>query len=354
MAENNDFNQNKFKQFVKNNFLYFIIAFACVAYIAYGLIKIESSGKTLLEIIGQGVVIFFVGYLICRLFSMQGLLSGDRKDTVIKTNNLHSKCVSDIDCKINEMDDWCENENVKTLKAIRKQILNREGLKYDEYFDEEGTAREKSFPLQEYKFEIKGKNNKGEVVVLETLNRKQMKERDKDKYKTEVKKIKHFNKRQKAKEKAFIKAIRIKITLLSTDAITATTVKSDDPHNFGKDRKQYQKEEARSDLISKALLGIVFSYFTFSFILGWAYLISALVQVSLFLLFGGIKWVQSYYFVTEDLRKRTIKQINYIQRFKCDKGLMTQQEAQKEMESIGGKANVNMGQVETEITDSNK
>ena len=80
--------KNKFKTFIKNNFLYFIIAFACLAYIAYGLVKIETSGKTIIEIIGQGAVIFFVSYLICRLFSMQGLLSGDRKDEVIKTTEI--------------------------------------------------------------------------------------------------------------------------------------------------------------------------------------------------------------------------------------------------------------------------
>lgn len=330
--------KNKFKQFIKYNFLYFIIAFACVAYIAYGLVKIETSGRTIIEIIGQGIVIFFVGYLICRLFSMQGLLSGDRKEEVIKTNQLHAKCVSEIDCKINEMDDWCEEENVKALKNIRKQILNREGLKYDDCFDEEGVAKELTFPHEELVY-IR-KDEKGNII--ERLNAKQFKAKYPEKYKVEKKKNNAFNKRQDAKQKAYLKAIRVKITPLSTDAITATTVKAEDPHNFGMDRKQYQKKEARSDLISKAIMGIVFSYFTFSLIWGWGYLISAFVQVMLFLLFGGIKWVQSYYFATEDLRKRTVKQINYIQRFKCDKGLATLEEVKEEMKIIGGEKDVDI------------
>lgn len=90
-------------------------------------------------------------------------------------------------------------------------------------------------------------------------------------------------------------------------------------------------------------MGIIFAYFVPSFIFGWAYFISALIQVALFLLFGSIKWVQSYYFASEDLRKRTVKQINYIQRFKCDKGLTTPEEAKQQMESIGGKDDVNLG-----------
>lgn len=348
MDEQNKLGTNKFKQFIKNNFLYFIIGFAALAYIAFGLVRIEASGRTILEIIGQGVVIFLFGYLICRLFSMQGLLSGDRKEEVIKTNKLHSKCVADIDCKINEMDDWCDEENIKTLKNIRQQILNKEGLKYDDCFDKEGIAKEVTFPLKEYRFDIKDEDGK----VTRTLNRKEMKEFNIDRYKVEKRKISVFNKRQKAKEKAFLKAIRVKITLLSTDAITATTIKAEDPHNFGMDRRQYQKKEARSDLISKAIFGIVFAYFTFSFIFGWAYLLSAIAQVALMLLFGGIKWVQSYYFVIEDLRKRTVKQINYLQRFKCDKGLATAEETKKEIESIGGDKYVSLGQMEGKTAES--
>lgn len=333
--------KGKFKQFVKNNFIYFIIAFACLAYVAYGLIQIETTGKSILEIIGQGVVIFFVGYFISLLFSMQGLLTGDRNPEVIKTNKLHSKCVADIDPRINEMDDWCEEQNVEALQKVRKQILNKEGLRYSDCFDEDGIAMEVDFSLKEMKFEIKSKVDGKDTVRV--LTEKEMKQYNPAKYKIERKKILEFNKHQKAKKRAFYKAMRVKITQLSTDAITATTVKANDPHNFGKDRKQYQKDEARSDLASKAIIGIVFSYFTFSFIIGWAYLIAALVQVAIFLLMGGIKFVMSYFFVIEDLRKRTVKQINYIQKFKCDKGISTKEEVVEELKEIkGGQENVNL------------
>lgn len=326
--------KSKLKTFIRNNFLYFIIFFACAAYIAYGLIKIGQSGKTVLEILGEGFIIFLMGYTISYLFSLQGLLAGDRKKEVIDTNKLHSKCVADVDEKINEMDDWCDEENVKTYVTIRKQILSKEGLRYSDCFDEEGTAKEQDFSHKEFRYEIKTKVDGKEVVKI--LSSAEMKEYDKAKYKVEKKKIKLFNKRQNAKRKAFLKAMRVKITLLSTDAITATKTKPEDPHNLGMDRKAYQKREARSDLISRLIMGLVFSYFTFSFILGWAQVISSLVQIAIFLLFGGIKWVQSYYFVTEDLRKRTVRQINYLQRFKCDKGISTKEQVEKENQTIKG------------------
>lgn len=320
--------ENKFKKFVKNNFIYFIIAFASLAYIAFGLIKIETTGKTIIEIIGSGIVIYFVGYVITMLFSMQGQLAGDRQEDVVKTNKLHAKCVEEIDPKINEMDDWCEEENVKALLKIRKRILNKEGLRYEDCFDEEGIARDIAFPhksLKEFEFT---KIVNGEEVI-ETIYAEELKESNPGKYKIEKKKIKAFNKRQSAKQKAFIKAMRVKITPLTTDLITATVVKNNDPHNLGMDRKQYQKKDAKSEAISRAIFSIVFAYFTVSFITGWATLLSSLIQVAIFLSMGGIKWVQSFYFVKEDLRKRTIRQINYIQKFKCDKGIASSEEEKK-------------------------
>lgn len=320
--------ENKFKKFVKNNFIYFIIAFASLAYIAFGLIKIETTGKTIIEIIGSGIVIYFVGYVITMLFSMQGQLAGDRQEDVVKTNKLHAKCVEEIDPKINEMDDWCEEENVKALLKIRKRILNKEGLRYEDCFDEEGIAKDIAFPhksLKEFEFT---KIVDGEEVI-ETICAEELKESNPGKYKIEKKKIKAFNKRQSAKQKAFIKAMRVKITPLTTDLITATVVKNNDPHNLGMDRKQYQKKDAKSEAISRAIFSIVFAYFTVSFITGWATLLSSLIQVAVFLSMGGIKWVQSFYFVKEDLRKRTIRQINYIQKFKCDKGIASSEEEKK-------------------------
>ena len=320
--------ENKFKKFVKNNFIYFIIAFASLAYIAFGLIKIETTGKTIIEIIGSGIVIYFVGYVITMLFSMQGQLAGDRQEDVVKTNKLHAKCVEEIDPKINEMDDWCEEENVKALLTIRKRILNKEGLRYEDCFDEEGIAKDIAFPhksLKEFEFT---KIVDGEEVI-EIICAEELKESNPGKYKIEKKKIKAFNKRQSAKQKAFIKAMRVKITPLTTDLITATVVKNNDPHNLGMDRKQYQKKDAKSEAISRAIFSIVFAYFTVSFITGWATLLSSLIQVAIFLSMGGIKWVQSFYFVKEDLRKRTIRQINYIQKFKCDKGIASSEEEKK-------------------------
>lgn len=326
--------ENKIKTFIKNNFLYFIIFFACAVYIAFGIIKIEQSGKTILEILGEGFIIFLVGYSISYLFSLQGLLAGDRKKEVVDTNKLHAKCVADVDPCINEMDDWCDKENNKTYITIRKQILSKEGLRYSDCFDVDGTSMKQDFSHKEFMYDVKTKI--GNREVLERLSAKEMKKRDKAKYKVEKKKIQLFNKRQNAKKRTFIKAIRVKITLLSTDSITATKTRPEDPHNLGMDRKDYQRREARSNLFSRLTMGIVFSYFTFSFIFGWARVISSLLQIAIFLLFGGIKWVQSYYFVTEDLRKRTVRQINYLQRFKCDKRISTKEQVEKEIQSIKG------------------
>lgn len=307
--------ENKVKTFIRNNFIYFIIAFACIAYVVYGMVHLEASGKTIIQIIGESFVIFLFGWSISFLFSLQGMNSGDNEKDVIDTNKLHAKCVEDIDPKINEMDDWCELENDKALKKIRKRLLNQEGMKYDDYFDADGIAK------NDVEFKLEAMPIPADYENIE-------------KYKLEKKKVKYNNKRVKAKRKMFRKATRVKITLLSTDLITATTIKNNDPNNLGIDRKQYQKMDARSDLASRVIMGVVFAYFSVSFLFGWAYLISALVQVATFLLLGGIKFMQSRYFVKEDLRKRTVRQINFMQKFKCDKGLASIKEVKEELKTI--------------------
>lgn len=308
---------NKFKQFLKNNFIYFVIAFTCIAYVAYGMVRIQTSGRTILEIIGSGIVVFILAYLISLMFSMQGMLTGDRKDEVVKTNQLHAKCVGEIDSKINEMDEWCELQNAIALKSVRKQILNKEGLRYDDCFEADGTAKEVVFELK---------------IMDEQI--KNLKRSNYPKYKIEKQKVKEYNRHQREKTRAFRRAIKVKITPLTTDSITAITVKNNDPNNLGIDRRTYQKRDARSSLLSKVTMGIIFSYFTFSFVLGWENLIAAIIQVAIFLLMGSIKFVQSYYFVTEDLRKRTVRQINYLQRFKCDKGLASVDDVSEQCKTL--------------------
>ncbi|MBQ7308216.1 MAG: hypothetical protein IJW82_06805 [Clostridia bacterium] len=281
-----------FKQFLKNNFIYLIIAFACLVYVSYGIIIIEKSGKSVLEIIGNGLIILIFGYLICRLFSIQGINAGKRNKDYVETKNLHSKIVGEIDLYINTLDDWCEKENEKVIKDIRKRMLSCNGINYGDCFDENGRSKDFTFALKN-KNEAKNKDEKNQIIL--------------------------YNKRQTIKNKVLNKVLNLTITPLSIDSLITFNTKHEDPFDFGQDKNSYLKQQAFSDIISKSLIGIIFSYFTFSYMVSYASLIQSLIQVAIFLLMGAIKYMQSYYFIIDNERNHIIKQINYLQKFKSEK-----------------------------------
>ena len=107
------------------------------------MLVIEQSGKTIIEILGEGIIITLFGWAICFLFSLQGMMSGDKRQDVINTNNLHAKMVQSIDPMINKMDEWCEEQNVKILKQMRMALLNSEGLRYDDCLNSKSLLKTK-------------------------------------------------------------------------------------------------------------------------------------------------------------------------------------------------------------------
>jgi len=320
--------EKKITVFLKNNFIYFIIVFACLSRISYGMYNIEKSGATIIEIIGSGLIIFILGTLIAKLFSLQGMLTGDRNDGVVKTNNKHAEIVDEVDPHMNHLDGWCEYKSKKGLELVRKRILNEAGLSYTDCFNENETAKDIEFSAKEF---IKPKHVailiaefkalKGENALV---NHKELIALERARCKAENRKIRHYNKKQHQKKKAFLKAIKTKITPLTPDALIINRIKINDPYNFGMDRERYQKVSFRSGLLSKAIFGLLFSYFTLvPAMYGWENLISAIVEVAIMLLMGAVSFIQAYYFVIDALRKRTVKQINHLQEFKRDIELNT-------------------------------
>lgn len=69
--------ENKVKDFFRNNIIPIIIAIACLAYIARGLIAINETGKTPFEIIGDGALALLFSLFITQMFGEQGFLKGD-------------------------------------------------------------------------------------------------------------------------------------------------------------------------------------------------------------------------------------------------------------------------------------
>ena len=285
----------KVKDFLKNSTGYGIILLISAGYVATAFITIERSGKSLWRIIADGIVIFLIGIIINRAFELQGITEGDREERVQNAMACHARMVDQVAPYIDRLDDWCDQKNREALRAQRVRILAERGMKYSDYFDEEGMTLE--FKVNE-----------------ERLHNRYLR-------KIEVKRI-----------RCYYKALSLKLTPLTSGVLTSEGGRYGDPYYLGRSKPEYTRESSREDVISKILLSVLFGYYGIALIANWsvATLIWKALQIVVFLVIGSLKKTQSFQFVTDEFRGRITKKTNILQMFVNDMGLQYQTEKEKE------------------------
>lgn len=269
----------KLRDLIRNNIGYLAVAVVCLAYIATAFIQFEENNKTVARIIADGVVAFLMGILINRIFDTQGIMNGEREAKVQKTVQLHNQIVDNISPYMDQLDDWCEMKNAEALMRGRRQYLSRYGMRYRDYFEEDGTAKE---------------------FVHKT----------------------HFANRRERKQETlrfyrFRHALNLKLTRISAGILISDSGRDDDPFSMGRSKPQYAKDSAKKDTVTKILTAFVFGYYGVSLLsdLSYANLIWTVLQTGIFLLMGVIKLQQSFLFVTDEYRGRIIRKIDVLQLF---------------------------------------
>ena len=273
----------------KNNFTesfyrsagYFVVVLISLVYVASSLINISKTGKSIYEIIASGVLSLIVGIMINGVFRSIGIRKGDEDERTVATNNLHARTVDEIAPYIDKLDEFCERENRRVLREIRTRILANEGMKYSDYFDEEGGT-----------FENTKINCRGDSRIDREID--------------------------KARAKTYKKALRVKIKPLVSSNLTSDGVKASDPFDFGRSKKEFTSRKNASDMIIKLLMAVIFGYFGVSLAsqVNVASIIWNALQIVLYITGGVIQMYSSYMWVVDDYRGSVIKKIDYLQKFK--------------------------------------
>ena len=122
----------------------------------------------------------------------------------------------------------------------------------------------------------------------------------------------------KAREKAYFKALRVKLKPLVSSNLTSDGVKASDPFDFGKSKKEYTTQRNASDAVIKVLMAIIFGYFGVSLAseINVASIIWNGLQIVLYVTGGVIQMYNSFMWVVDDYRGSVIKKIDYLQKFK--------------------------------------
>ena len=267
--------KNAFVELFFKNAGYFAVAFISIAYIASSLILISKTGRTVGEILATGALSMIVGILINGIFRSLGIQKGEGDERTVATENLHSKTVDEIVPYIDKLDSYCEEETKKATERIRRKMLARECLSYEECFDEKGVSREFTSD-------------------------------------------KNAKKRYKKRYKIYKKAVNLSIKPLTSSNLTAEGVNADDPFNFGKTKKQYTAGHNTTDLVIRAAMAIIFGYFGVSLVtkVDVATIIWNTLQIVMYIAGGIMQMYMSYLWVVNDYRHNKIRKIDILQKFK--------------------------------------
>lgn len=286
----------KIKDAFRSNFGYIAVVLVSCAYVATSFLTIEATGKSVPRIIADGVLAFIVGLLMNRMFESQGVINGDADPRVIRANERHAEMVETVASRLDELDAWCEIKNAEALARARRTYLSRHGMRYKDYFNEEG------MPLPF----VPSEGSKWKERRADYLRRM------------------HFEHAQ-----------NIKLTRLSAGLLISDTGDANDPYFLGRSKAEYGSESARHDVWSKLILAVLFGYYGVQLIAGFsvANLIWTILQLTVFLLMGAIKMEQSYMYVTDEYRSRVNKKTDILQMFKAS----TRKETEKnECENTDG------------------
>ncbi|MBQ9743583.1 MAG: hypothetical protein IJW19_00480 [Clostridia bacterium] len=269
-----------FKRFMFKNIGFFLVAVVSALYIVRGLYTLGESGKTVMQIIGDGAISASVGFIIGHLMRQTGIAYGNEDTEVIKSRSFHSRLLDTVAPYINELDDFCEKENRASYEAIRKRILSRAGVGYEECFYPDGSSR---------------------MTVIKIPKGIGKEEK----------------RRLKQKKRAIRRAEGVKITPLTPEALSVDGSKYNDPYDFGRTQGQYLRRRSGADIMNKVLFGLLFGYYAIYLTenTGKEAIIWASLQIGIYLIFGATQMMQAYMFVKTECNARTLRKTDELQRF---------------------------------------
>lgn len=300
----------KVKEVILNSFGYIMVVLTSCLFILTKIFVLNPTGKTLGQIIGEGLIAFCMGLAINQFFSMQGTMNGLKDDAMVKTLTLYSKTVEGVSNNINKLADWCHDKNLITYKRERTKILARGGLRYDDCFTEEGIAKPFVF------------NKEFATIDKDKAKLKNKKTREAEKLR--IKNLKRFNadlkEDYKYKKKCYKKAINLKLTEIYSCDLTSEGGKKNDPNYMGLTINQYMSVHSLKDIAWRLVLAIMFGVYGIELIESFSLinLVWSAFEVCIFLMFGVITMKLTYMFIINEYRGRIIKKIDNLEEFTVD------------------------------------
>lgn len=282
------------KKFITTKLGIIGVAVVSVVWLFWGFFTPAFRETPIWIILLSSAVSMLVAYSIGALLRYQGILSGSADSEVVELKNEHRKVVVEANEYAEWSDEWSDEENRIALKLARTHILMSAGLKYTEFFDEDGNYTGK------------------EIDAIE---------KDAPKWKRE---------RYDDKNKKLSDAISFKVTPVTMPAVSAESHVDLDYNNTGLSPEEHLRisniKAAWQKVATVAVFGMI--GLQLNGISAWESLFNGLAQLVVFLLFGLVGFYSEYTYMTNNYTSNLRKKINLLKR------LITFGKKQSELEKI--------------------
>ena len=220
MIDKIDTKWDKFKEGLLNNLGFMMTVIAIAVYMARNFVTIANTGKTIAEIIADGLFALFFSWTIRTLLGYQGILSGMKNKRMLKTLQDHGAVVAKMEPFSPLLESFCEMKNAENRIKRRRRILSKKHLEYEDVFTEDPTKINEIIKKRMAAIEA-GENTIDLCDVASSKRKRTLKKRM----------------RQEREEiyKCIKKANDISLSELTEDSLTTDGGNSEDPYKL--DRK---------------------------------------------------------------------------------------------------------------------
>lgn len=293
---------DKFKDWLLNN-LGFIVSFGAIAvFIARNFVKIANTGKTISEIIADGLFALFFSWAISTLLGYQGILSGRKDPRMIQTLKDYGSTIKNMEPYSPLLGSFCDMKNAENRIKRRRRILSRKHLEYEDVFTDDQTRINEI--IKGRMAAIEAGENTIDVGDMASRRRK--------------KALKKRMRRERAEiYKCIKKANDISLSELTEESLTTDNVNSKDPYKFSSPLGRWIARRRIASLPFSIAIALVLGYYGYEFIKNPSIeaIIGGLIQVSIFLCFGVWQFLVSYIHTIDTYRKSIAYKINIINEF---------------------------------------
>lgn len=281
---------DKLSRTITNNLIRFILVGISFVYLFSGFFKPGVSDVPLWIRLADSTVSIVVAILISSMLGAQGMLAGNKSDSIINAKKAHADAIEKADKYAEYADIWSDEENRIAYKKARTHLLASAGLKYSDYFDDDGAYTDKEIEKPE-----------GSIV----------------KKSGKIKLSKEQRKQYKRRKKLLNRALYIRLSQVSYAGIATDSNVNYDYNNTGQTQTEFQTRRTFKKSIGKILSVAILGSIVFELAMGqnWMQaLFNGAIKLVLFFAFGGWEYIINYNFVTIDYLSGLMKKTNLAKR----------------------------------------